>query len=414
MSADVIVIGAGLSGLSCALALRSQGLAPLVVEAAEGVGGRVATERHEGFLLDRGFQVLQTWYPEARRQLDYTALDLRPFYPGALVRCDGRFHRVSDVWRRPNRMLEMLRSPTGTFADKLRLLGLRRRALKGDLEALYGAPETTAIELLAARGFSERIIERFFKPFFAGVFFEPQLEVSSRAFEFVFRAFALGDTSLPANGMGSIPAQLAARLPPDCVRFGCRVERILGDGVALASGEKLEAPAVVIATDGAEAVQLLGGTAQPPARGTTCCYFAAEQAPIDGPYLVVNGEGRGLVNSLLCPSNLSAAYAPTGWSLISVNVFGVGYDEGDLQKTIRQELEGWLGAGVRRWNPLKTYQIPRALPAQGPPRPDPAATPYQRVGRAWVCGEYASAPSIHWALHSGRKTGEAVAASLRG
>ena len=130
MNADVIVIGAGLSGLACALTLRENGLEPLVLEAAEGVGGRVRTDQRQGFLLDRGFQVLQTWYPEARRWLDYGRLDLRPFYPGALVRTGGRFHRVSDVWRRPTRLPEMLASPIGTLADKLRLLGLRRRCLR--------------------------------------------------------------------------------------------------------------------------------------------------------------------------------------------------------------------------------------------------------------------------------------------
>ena len=111
MDADVIVIGAGLSGLACALSLRERGLEPLLLDAADVVGGRVRTDRVDGFLLDRGFQVLQTWYPEARRLLDYDALDLRPFEPGALIRFGGDFHRVSDVWRRPSRLVEMIRSP---------------------------------------------------------------------------------------------------------------------------------------------------------------------------------------------------------------------------------------------------------------------------------------------------------------
>ena len=112
-------------------------------------------------------------YPEARRLLDYEALDLRPFDPGALVRFDGRFHRVTDIWRRPSRMVEMALSPVGTTADKLRLIALRRRALWGDLKELYERPETEALSMLKDLGFSSRIIERFFKPFFAGVFFDP-------------------------------------------------------------------------------------------------------------------------------------------------------------------------------------------------------------------------------------------------
>jgi len=172
MDADVIIIGAGISGLACALAIRENGLTPLLLDASDAVGGRIRTDKKGGFLLDRGFQVLQTWYPQARRVLDYAALDLRPFDPGALVRFDGRFHRVTDVWRRPSRLLQMAMSPMATPADKLRMLMLRRHALKGDLKALYERPETDALIRLQEPGFSPRVIERFFKPFFAGVFFE--------------------------------------------------------------------------------------------------------------------------------------------------------------------------------------------------------------------------------------------------
>ena len=147
MIADVIVIGAGISGLACALAVQRNGLTPLILDASDAVGGRLRTDKHGGFLLDRGFQVLQTWYPEARRLLDYDALDLRPFDPGAPVRFDGRFHRVTDIWRRPSRLLEMALSPVATAGDKLRLLALRRRALHGGLKELYERPETEALAI---------------------------------------------------------------------------------------------------------------------------------------------------------------------------------------------------------------------------------------------------------------------------
>ena len=147
MIADVIIIGAGISGLACGLEVRQHGLTPLIIDAADAVGGRLRTDRNSGFLLDRGFQVLQTWYPEARRLLDFEALDLRPFDPGALVRFDGCFHRVTDIWRRPSRSLEMLLSLVATAGDKLRLLTLRRRALQGDLKELYQRPEKAALAI---------------------------------------------------------------------------------------------------------------------------------------------------------------------------------------------------------------------------------------------------------------------------
>jgi phytoene dehydrogenase-like protein len=411
VDADVIIIGAGLSGLACALRLQQAGLRPQIIEAAERPGGRIATDKREGFRLDRGFQVLQTWYPRAREMLDYDELDLRPFYPGALVRVDDRFHRVSDIWRQPARLPEMLRSPIGTTADKLRLLRLRRRALSGDLQDLYTRPETTALKRLRELGFSERMIERFFKPFFAGVFFEPELNVSSRTFEFVFRAFALGDTALPALGMEQIPLQLAARLVPETIHYGLRADRILPRQVILEDGTRLQARAVVVATDGEQAGRLLGVESRP-TRGTTCLHFAAPQAPFEGPYLVLNGTGSGPVNSVLCPSNLSADYAPPDESLVTVNVFGAEHNPDALETAIRKQLVGWFGAVVQRWRRLAVYRLPNALPAQTPPV-TPLSGPLRLQEGLWVCGEHAAPPSIHWALASGCDTGAALAATLR-
>ena len=419
MKVDVIVIGAGLSGLACALTLQARGLTPLVLEASDGIGGRVRTDQHQGFLLDRGFQVLQTWYPEAQRWLDYGALDLRPFYPGALVRSGGRFHRVSDVWRRPWRLPEMLLSPIGTLGDKLRLLGLRHSCLRGTIADLYARPETTALARLQARGFSTRMLDRFFKPFFSGVFFDPDLGISSRTFEFLFRAFALGDTALPARGMGAIPAQLAARMRGEWLRLGCRVTGLEQGQAVLDGGARSDARALVIATDPWEAARLLGharhaGDRQrpPPARGTTCCYFAADAPPFRGPYLVLNGEGRGRINSIQCPSNLSEHYAPPGKALITVNCHGVGEEPDRLEARIRRELGDWFGPPVASWERLAIYPLPQALPVQAPPVADPATIPQRLAPGLWVCGEYRAAPSIHWTLHSGRRAGEDIALSL--
>ncbi|MDP2133156.1 MAG: FAD-dependent oxidoreductase [Sulfuritalea sp.] len=411
---DTVVVGAGLAGLNCARELSRQGHKVLICEAAATLGGRIRTEQHEGFLLDFGFEVLQTAYPEARRSLDYTALDLRPFRPGALIRYGGKFHRISDPWRDPLAVFSMLFSPIGRLSDKWRMALLRRLVLSKSIEELYERPETTAIERLREFGFSPVMIERFFRPFLGGVFFDPELSVSSRAFEFIFQAFSAGDTAVPANGMAAIPRQIAAALPAETIRTNTPVSAVDPAGVSLASGERIDAGNVVVATDSVSAARLLGLSVVPATRGTTCVYFAAPAPPIDEPMLVLNATGKGRINNVVVPSLLSAAYAPGGQSLIAVNVLGIAaQDDARLEADLRRELGEWFGNQVTTWRHLKTLRIPEALPLQVPPVRHPRHHDPHRQDGILVCGEFGNPTSIQWALYTGRRAAEAILTAKR-
>jgi len=231
----------------------------------------------------------------------------------------------------------------------------------------------------------------------------------------VFRAFALGDTALPALGMEEIPRQLAARLPADAIACGRRVARIEDGAVVLEGGERLLARAVIIATGGREAAGLLG-LEPPPMCGTTCLYFAAPEPPFSGPYLVLNGARpaahSGPINSLLCPSNLSAAYAPPGSALVCVNCLGAVAEPHVLETQVRRQLANWYGERVAGWRRLAVYRLPDALPRQRPPVSAGAGA--SRVSETlWVCAEHVAPPSIHWALASGEAAARAVLETLR-
>ena len=408
-SADVLIIGGGLAGLCCSLRLHQSGLSFQVLEASDGVGGRVRTDMVDGFLLDRGFQVLLTAYPEAQKVLDYDALNLKPFYPGALIRYEGRFHRFADPWRHPLDGMMGLLSPIGSFSDKLRVRKLREHVLTGSFQDLYNRPETTTLQALRSIGFSENMIDRFFRPFIGGVFFDPSLGVSSRMFEFGFRMFSMGDTALPSGGMGAIPEQVASLLPEGTVRKGARVESIQEDGVILKSGEKINAQSVVVATEGPEAARLLADKEKPGSRSVTCLYFEAKEPPLLEPLLVLNGEGKGPINSLCFPSNLAPSYAPKGKSLVSVTIIG-NPDQSDqqLESVVRWQLTEWFGSGVDGWRYLRTYRILHALPMQIPPVCDPTSRPHQIRPGLFICGEYQNVASIQWAMVSGRQAAEAV------
>jgi phytoene dehydrogenase-like protein len=284
---------------------------------------------------------------------------------------------------------------------------------RGSSDGIFAKPDMPTIEFLRSQGFSARIIDRFFKPFFAGVCLDPHIQASSRVFNYIFRIFAAGDVALPGQGMGAIPQQLAETLPQGCIRTGARVESIDQGEVTLTSGEKVKGQAVVVATEGPETARLAGMPFGGGSRGELCLYFAAKEPPVDQPYLVLNGDGTGWVNSLTVPSVVAPTYAPAGQHLVSVVVIGhMDADDSTAERAVRRELTEWFGPDVGDWHHLKTDRILHALPHQPPPMPDPTvAAPPIRPG-LFVCGEHGSVPGIQWAMLSGRYAAEAVLKEL--
>jgi phytoene dehydrogenase-like protein len=406
---DAAIVGAGLAGLRCAQHLQQAGRKTVVLESKERVGGRVKTDTFEGFLLDRGFQVLLTAYPEASRTLDLLQLDLQPFVAGASVRVDGRFHTIVDPWQRPSGALRTLRAPVGSLFDKLRIGLLRQRVQQGTVEDLFAHPEQSTVEYLRQFGFTERMIDHFFRPFFGGVFLESELRTSSRMLEFVFRMFSSGAAALPARGMGAIPEQMAAALPADSIRLSTKATDVDDEGVRLSSGEFVRTRAVVLATDGTGLSSWISDWPAVRSRSVTCLYFTADRSPLREPILVLNGERSGLVNNLCVPSDVSSEYAPPGAALISASVLGnPALDESALVEAVREQLQAWFGSQVANWRHLRTYRIAHALPETGP---DGLAEPVRSVrlrDRLYVCGDHRETPSIEGALISGRRAAESI------
>jgi phytoene dehydrogenase-like protein len=404
---DVVVVGAGLAGLAAARTLADHGLEPLVLEASDDVGGRVRTDVVDGFLLDRGFQVYLTAYEEGKRLLDLDALDLRPFAPGAIVRVDGGLHRVADPLRDPGALLSGLRAPVGSPADKIRAAALGARLRFGPVESgSAGADVTTAAEM-ARLGFSRRMVDTFLRPLFAGILLDADLETSARMFRFVYRMLASGDAAVPASGMQQIPRMLAAGLPDGSVRTGAGVVAVAPDRVTLEGGEAVEAGAVVVAVEGPEAARLLG-IPDPGSRGVSAVYYAADEPPFDGPFLVLNGEGPGAgpVTNLAVMSNVSPYYAPAGKVLVCAACLGT---DPAIEDGARRQVREWFGPAVDGWEHLRTYRIAHAQPEQRPPF-DPRR-PARLDGGVYVAGDHRATASIDGALCSGRHAAEAVLAA---
>ena len=404
---DAVVVGAGLAGLAAARRLHASGRKVVVLEASDGVGGRVRTDTVDGFLLDRGFQVLLTAYPDLNRQFDVGALDLQAFEPGALVWLGSRGHVVGDPFRRPMRTFQTATAPVGSIADKLRIARLRARVRRGAARRLLRTDDISTLDALRAGGFSERMIERFFRPLVGGIQLDPDLATSNRMFELIFRSLSEGDSAVPAKGMGAIPAQLAAHLPPGVIRLQTAVRAARPGAVELADGSEVTADAIVIATEGPVASRLLG-LAPVGSRSAGCVYFAAPRPPVTGRLVVLDGSSTGPVLNVAVMSNVAPTYAPVGQHLIAAAM--PACTSGDLESLAREQLRGWWGAQVDAWRHLRTYRIEHGQPDQAPP-----LHPRRRVALGdglFVCGDHRDTGSIQGALFSGRRCAEAVTSYL--
>lgn len=410
---DVVIVGAGLAGLCCAQDLTRAGIECRILEASDGVGGRVRTDQVDGFLLDRGFQILLTAYPEVRHRLDLDALQLAPFEPGAVVRVDGGFHRVADPLRRPLLAAATLRAPVGSLADKARLARLVLDVRSHAVGDLLRRPETTTAVRLSRAGFSDRMVETFWRPLFAGIQLDPDLDVSSRRFDVILRMLATGGTAVPSRGMGAIPAQVAGTLPAGCVRLGARVTGVTSGGVTLEEEPRVPARAVVVATDGPTAHRLLGERVPDPgSRAAACCWFSTAGPPLAGATLVLDGGSGGPARNVVVMSEAAPSYAPPGRSLVAAAVPGPDALDPGVTDKVRQQVARWFGSTVAEWEHLRTDVIHHGQPAQSPPfHPKQAVSLGEGM---FVCGDHRDTASLQGAMFSGGRAATAVLAHLAG
>ncbi len=403
----VAIVGAGLAGLSCAVELHRRGVDVAVYEASDGVGGRMRSDRIDGFIVDRGFQVALLAYPELHRQFDLDALDFQPFDPGALVWRAGRGSVVADPFRQPRTLWSTATAPIGSLFDKARIAQLRRRLRSMHPARLLAGDDRTTRAVLSDAGFSETIIERFFTPLVGGIQLDPELGDSRRMFDVIFRMLADGDSAVPSTGMQAIPAQLADALPSASIRLGAMVERVDARSVAVRDGEHVTADAVVVATEGPTAAALLG---LPPvaSKSVSSVAFAAPEPPVADRLVVLDGTGRGPVLNVAVMSNVASTYAPAGRH--QVVAAAPGHPGPGLVDDARSQLRSWWGDQVDRWEVIATHRIAHGQPRQAPPfHPK---QPVELDSGVYVCGDHRDTASIQGALYSGRRCAESVWAGL--
>lgn len=421
-----VVVGAGIAGLIAAIELHRSGRDVLVLEAAPEVGGRVRTTVIDGFRLDHGFQVLFTAYPTLNRYLDHAALDLRPFLPAARIVRDARSTAfVGDALADFSLLLPSLAGGAIPVPDLWRMLRLRQFAMSLSLDECFAArfAAITTRDFLAARGFSAATINGFFAPFYGGILLDRSLSTRASVLLFTFKMLAEGRTAVPANGMGAIPAQLAAQLPAASVRCNTRVRALLttdgrASGVALDDGTVLPAHDVVLAADLVTARALTDTIAlalhEPRSiLGCTTVYYSANTALLPGRALWLNARYDAVVSHAVTITEVARSYAPSGRHLIAATVLGEAAtrDDSTLDASVRRDLGLMAPMPVSdTLSHVATWRVPLAQFAQpvlvaGAPASSSAHTALPHL---WRASEVLHSSSLEGAARGGQQAAHAV------
>ncbi|MEV5612988.1 NAD(P)/FAD-dependent oxidoreductase [Streptomyces sp. NPDC052225] len=421
MHADVVIVGAGVAGLAAARHLTRAGVRPLVLEAAATPGGRMSTEKVDGFRLDRIGQLLSTSYPELRHTPGLDGLVLRPFTPGVLVHSEGRRHRAGEPThpRRARGALSAARAlasaprptrgvrpPLGGPLDHARLGAALARLAATPPARLLTRPELPVGQALLARGLPPRTLYGFVRPLLSALLCDPDLTTSSRCADLALHAYAAGRLAVPEGGADALPELLAAGLPPGTVRTGVRVTAIAADSVTTAEHGRLRCRSVVLATDAVAAAELLPGLRVPAFHPVTVVHHAVPEPPLADAALLLDADRAGPVAHTSVISQVDPTRAPAGRALVSSTVLGAPPGEREL----RAQLAALYGTSMSAWETLAVHHDPRAVPTM--PAPHDPRRPVRLLDGLYVCGDHRDTSTVQGALHSGRRAARAVLTDL--
>lgn len=403
------IVGAGISGLIAAKTLENQGYKPIIIEATNSAGGRVKTDIVDGYQLDHGFQVLLDAYPKAKEHLDFDALKLQEFLPGATIFSNGKQTTIGDPLRNLSLLFPTLVSSIGNFSDKLKILKLNTALKNKSLASIFDGDSLSTLDYLKVKGFSDEIIQQFFKPFFSGIFLEPDLNTSSRMFEFVYKMFGEGLAVLPKSGIGAISEQLKQQLNHTEFIFNTKVEAVDDKSLTLTDGQVINTHFTII-TSGAS--YLIDNLKNQDVKWKSCfnIYFEAEKRAISKPLIGLIADKDALINNIFFHNNLDTSQSGSK-ELLSVTVV----KNHDLDKTalldrVEAELKELCNISVVRH--IKTYHIKQALPDIDNLQNEISPTETQIKPTIFLAGDYLLNGSLNAAMISGERAAQGVIMSL--
>lgn len=402
---SIHIIGAGVSGLAAAITLKNAGYKATILEASDHIGGRVASTTKDDNIYDHGFQVMLDAYPAVAEFLDTSSLELQKFVPGSMIFKDGISHKIGDPRRDFDFAIPTLVSGIGSLRDKWLVFTLSRKLTQKSIDDIFTTTEQTTLEYLKDYGFSDQIINQFFKPFYTGIFLEPELATSSRMFEFVFKMFTEGNATLPAAGIQAIPQQMAARLD-GVVQLNTAVDQVVNDQIIFKDGSQLHSDYTIIAT---EAESLVPNLPQSDREwhSVQTLYFATEVIGFKQAII-------GLIAGENCLSNnfhfLNDCF-PNHDKVVSVTVVkkhDLSLDQ--LAQQVRTELV--QQANIELGKLLHDVTIHKALPQLDSLQYCMNDTETQLTEHIYLAGDHLSNGSLNAAMLNGKAAANAVIAKI--
>ena len=404
------IIGAGVSGLIAAKVLENNGYTPTIIEASATVGGRVKSDTVQGYTLDHGFQVLLTSYPAAKKYLDFKALELQELLPGATIFKNGKSQTIGDPLRNFSLLFPTLFATIGTFSDKLKILKLNNYLKKKSISDIFKTPETTTLTYLQTLGFSEAMLHDFFKPFFSGIFLEPNLETSSRMFEFVYKMFGDGLATIPKAGMQAISNQLKDGLKNTTIVLNSPVKEVKNKTVILQDGSEIESHFTIIAT---EASHLVANLKNQETDWKSCdtLYFETSKRTIQRPIIGLIADENALINNIFYNTSISTE-AKGGKELLSITV--VKNHDLTAEKLIEKVIEELhVFCGIVNPKFIKHYQIKKGLPKLDNLQYELSSTETKLTSSIFLAGDQLLNGSLNAAMIAGERAAMGVIGTLQ-
>lgn len=379
----VVVVGAGLAGLNAAITLEEAGKEVIVIEASDRAGGRVATDVIDGFLLDRGFQLINANYPELQRLNVINHIGFVDAPRAVTISIEGKETLLGD----PRQHLKSAFSAsTGSIKEKLGLISYLTKSPKS------GSSVANQLQPLG------RTYDRVLRPFLTGVFLCDPSEIEASVGKELINSFVTGRPGLPANGAGTLATEFAKRIKD--IRYEITVESIK-NGVLKSNGGRIKFDQLIVATDATTAAQLLDIDSVPPMVGCTTWYHVPDASPSDSSNLLLDGMQAGPVVNSIVISNLMKNYAPVGRQLISTTTI-----QRASESEVRRHLAAMWGTSTQNWQLLAKYEIPASLPlARVGNR---LANSVRFAPNIFLAGDWREAPSQNGALKSGRRAAETL------